>query len=85
MIMSSLQVALFQRAIRYVRISSSSEITREISVIGIQGAVKERSNELHLGVQVALRKVHQPFLTSGQAESLSERNASSPGITARSL
>lgn len=27
----------------------------------------------------------QPFFTSGQADSLSERNASSPGITARSL
>jgi hypothetical protein len=27
----------------------------------------------------------QPFFTSGQAESLSDRNASSPGITARSL
>ena len=41
--------------------------------------------ETKMGTEPAMRRSHQPFLTNGQALSLRERNASSPGITARSL
>ena len=85
MIKSSLHAVSIQRAFRCVHVSCCTEIAVEFSFVGIQGAVKERSDELHLGAQFALRQIHHPFLTKGQALSLSERNASSPGITARSL
>jgi hypothetical protein len=39
----------------------------------------------HDGPGTIRAEKYQPFFTSGQALSLRERNASSPGITARSL
>jgi hypothetical protein len=51
MIKSHSQAVLIQRVFRHVHVSSSIEITMEVSLVGIQGVVKEVRIEPHsLGI-----------------------------------
>jgi hypothetical protein len=58
MIKSHLQAALVQRAFRHVHVSSGIEIAIEFSFVGIEDAVKGRSERTaHSGVRVG-RAIH---------------------------